>query len=41
MGLFSLDTWRAVMRETGFEVHEERYGWEGDEYTVFACVQAG
>ena len=25
MGLFSLDTWRRVLRETGFEVHEGRY----------------
>jgi hypothetical protein len=25
MGLFSLDTWRHVLRETGFEVHEGRY----------------
>jgi len=40
MGIFSLDTWRRVLRETGFEVHEERYGLGDDEYTVFACVRA-
>lgn len=40
MGIFPLDTWRHVLRETGFEVHEERYNPEGDEYTVFACVKA-
>jgi SAM-dependent methyltransferase len=39
MGLFSLDTWRAVLRETGFEVHEGRYNLDGDAYTVCACVK--
>lgn len=39
MGLFSLDTWRRVLRETGFEVHEGRYDAGEDEYTVFACVK--
>ena len=39
MGLFSLDTWRRVLRETGFEVHEHKYSAGEDEYTVFACVK--
>ena len=39
MGLFSLDTWRRVLHETGFEVHEGRYNAGEDEYTVFACVK--
>jgi hypothetical protein len=39
MGLFSLDTWRRVLRETGFEVHEGRYNAGEEEYTVFACVK--
>jgi len=39
MGIFSLDTWRDVLRETGFEVHEGRYNPGRDEYTVFACVR--
>jgi hypothetical protein len=39
MGLFSIDTWRSVLRETGFEVHEGRYTAGEDEYTVFACVK--
>ena len=38
MGLFSLETWRRVLRETGFEVHEGRYIEGEDEYTVFGCV---
>ena len=41
MGLFSLDTWKRVLRETGFEVHEGRYNPGEDEYTVFACVKTG
>jgi SAM-dependent methyltransferase len=39
MGLFSLDTWRGVLRDTGFEVHEGRYNAGEDAYTVFACVK--
>lgn len=41
LGIFSLDTWRLVLRETGFEVHEGRYGNGEDAYTVFACVKSG
>jgi len=41
MGIFSLDTWRRVLRETGFEVHEGRYNAGDDEYTAFACVKTG
>lgn len=39
MGLFSLDTWRRVLRETGFEVHEGRYSLDEDNYSVFTCVK--
>jgi hypothetical protein len=39
MGLFSLDTWRRVLRQSGFEVHEGRYNSGDDEYAVFACVK--
>lgn len=39
MGLFPLDTWRRVLREAGFEVHEGQYDAGEDEYTVFACVK--
>lgn len=41
MGLFSLDTWRAVLRETGFEVQEGGYRSGEEDYTVFACVKPG
>lgn len=41
MGVFPLDTWRSVLRETGFEVREDRYNAGDDEYTVFACVKPG
>jgi len=27
------------MRETGFDVHEERYRLNEDEYTMFVCVK--
>jgi SAM-dependent methyltransferase len=39
MGIFSLDTWRHVLRDTGFQVHQGRYSPGDDEYTVFACVK--
>jgi len=39
LGIFSLDTWRHVLHETGFEVHEGQYNAGEDEYTVFACVK--
>ena len=39
MGIFSIGTWRRVLRETGFEVNEEQYIAGEDEYTVFACVK--
>lgn len=41
MGIFSLDTWRRVLRETGFGIHEGRYCTGEDEYTVFACIKTG
>jgi SAM-dependent methyltransferase len=41
MGIFSLGTWRQVLRETGFEVHEGRYKPGEDEYTVFTCIRTG
>lgn len=41
MGIFSLATWREVLRETGFAVHECRYVLGEDEYRTFTCVKAG
>lgn len=41
LGIFSLDTWRHVLSETGFEVHEGRFDSGDEEYTVFACVKVG
>ncbi len=40
LGIFSIDTWRKVLRYTGFDLHERQYNQEGDEYTIFACVKA-
>jgi SAM-dependent methyltransferase len=39
MGLHSLDTWRHVLSDTGFQVHEEPYSLGEDDYTVFVCVK--
>jgi hypothetical protein len=39
MGVFRLDTWRRVLGEVGFEVHEGRYYAGDNEYTVFAGVK--
>jgi SAM-dependent methyltransferase len=39
MGIFSVDTWRSVLRKTGFAVHEGTYRAGGDDYTVFTCVR--
>ena len=39
LGIFSLDTWRHVLGETGFEVREGLYTPGEDEYTVFTCVK--
>ena len=39
MGLYALDTWKQVLRETGFQVHEKRYRADDDEYVMFACVR--
>lgn len=41
LGVFSIDTWRQALRETGCEVHEGRYRQAEDEFTVFACVKTG
>jgi len=39
MGIFSLETWRHTLRETGFVVHEGLYNLGEDMYTVFTCVK--
>jgi SAM-dependent methyltransferase len=39
LGIFSLDTWRQVLRRTGFELHESQYELDGDSYTTFACAR--
>ena len=39
LGIFSLDTWRQVLRDTGFELHEGRYSPGEGEYPAFTCVK--
>lgn len=41
LGIFSLDTWREVLRDIGFEVHQGRYDPGEDRYTVLACAKGG
>jgi SAM-dependent methyltransferase len=38
-GVFSLDTWRAVLSATGLETREEKYLEGLNEYTVFAGIK--
>lgn len=39
LGIFSLETWKRVLCQTGFQVHEERYIAGEDVYAVFSCVK--
>ena len=39
LGLFSLDTWDRLLRETGFEV--DRVNYEGEDIPLFVCVKSG
>jgi SAM-dependent methyltransferase len=39
LGLFSLDAWRATLREIGFEIHEATYAERGTEFVTFACLK--
>lgn len=39
LGLFSIETWRRLLRETGFEARETPYSEGGKEYTTFVCVK--
>jgi SAM-dependent methyltransferase len=39
LGLFSLDVWRSALRESGFEVHEENYSRDQQDFQLFVCVK--
>ncbi len=39
LGLFPIETWRRLLREVGFEIHEALNEWDGKEYTQFVCVK--
>ncbi|NCC39612.1 MAG: class I SAM-dependent methyltransferase [Gammaproteobacteria bacterium] len=39
LGIFSLDTWRHVLKGMGCELHEGRYSASGDDYVVFSSVK--
>ena len=38
LGLFSVETWRACLREAGFEIREAHYRQGEDDYLNFVCV---
>ena len=39
LGLFSLDVWRRLLRDVGFELHEAEYVEDGKCFVEFACVK--
>ena len=40
LGLFSLDVWRRLLRDVGFEFHEVEYVEDGKSFVEFACVKS-
>lgn len=39
LGLFSLDRWKAILSDVGFELHEEQYTEGSKCFAEFACVK--
>jgi hypothetical protein len=39
LGLFPLDTWRQLLKDAGFVIHEERFAEDQDSYLTFACIK--
>ncbi len=39
LGLFPLETWRKLLREVGFEIHEEKYSEDGKVFIEFVCIR--
>lgn len=39
LGLFSLDLWRTILPDVGFEIHEEEYREGSECFTQFVCVR--
>jgi SAM-dependent methyltransferase len=39
LGIYPLNIWRQVLRETGFQVHEEYFSLDEEDYTMFVCVK--
>jgi len=39
IGLFSLETWRRLLKEAGFEISEHTCRLGGEDYRVFACLK--
>ena len=39
LGLFYLNTWQNLLKEIGFEVHEEKYSENGKDFVEFVCIR--
>lgn len=39
LGLFSIEVWRRLLLDVGFEIHEAKYVEDGKDYVTFACVK--
>jgi SAM-dependent methyltransferase len=39
LGLFSLETWKQILFDTGFEIHQDKYVDGDSEYISFACLK--
>ncbi len=40
LGLFSLDVWRRLLLDVGFELYEAEYAEDGKSFVEFACVKS-
>jgi hypothetical protein len=39
LGLFSLETWKQILFDTGFEIHQDKFVDDDCEYISFACIK--
>jgi len=39
LGLFSLETWKQILFDTGFEIHLNKFAEDDCEYITFACIK--
>jgi SAM-dependent methyltransferase len=39
VGIFSIDVWRKLLKDAGFEITEHTCRWSGEDYSVFSCLK--